>query len=101
MCQGFLDTVGESLMSFDKHSPESSKVLGALMPTCSGQRGGIGGLWLKRSGWAWQAAWSTARRGRVRRCGLDSGMGVVYAQDRADVFADRDGGRTAATSARE
>ena len=33
MCQGVLDTGGESLVSFDKHSPESGKVLGALIPT--------------------------------------------------------------------
>jgi len=37
MCQGVLDTRGESLVSFDKHSPGSSKVFGALMPTRSGR----------------------------------------------------------------
>ncbi len=53
MCQGVLDTGGNSLVSFDRHSPESGRVLGALMPTCSGQRGGTGWPRLKRSGWAW------------------------------------------------
>ena len=33
MCQGFLDTVGDSLVSNDKHSPEMGTVLGALIPT--------------------------------------------------------------------
>jgi hypothetical protein len=40
MCQWVLDTEGESLVSFDRHSPESCRVFGVLMPTCSGQRGG-------------------------------------------------------------
>ncbi len=53
MCQGVLDTDGESLVSFDRHSPESCKVLGALIPTWSGQCGGTGRPRLKRSGWAW------------------------------------------------
>jgi len=33
MCQGVLDTGRESLVSFDRHSPESCRVFGALIPT--------------------------------------------------------------------
>ena len=42
MCQGVLDTGGKNLVSFDKHSPDMGTVFEALIPTWSGQRGGMG-----------------------------------------------------------
>ncbi len=42
MCQGVLDTGGKSLVSFDKHSPDKGIAFGVLIPTWSGQRGGMG-----------------------------------------------------------
>ncbi len=51
MCQGVLDTDGANLVLFDKLSPESGKVLGALIPTKLGQQGALGWPRLKRSGW--------------------------------------------------